>query len=740
MKRFWFLLIAIAAPAETVRVTGLKQPVEVLRDKWGVPHIYAKNADDLFFAQGYITARDRLFQLDLWRRINTGRLAEVQGPSAIARDRIARLVRFRGDWTEEWTAYSPDTRPIVTAFVNGINAHIKSLNNARPIEFRIAGYSPGLWEPEDCVARIAGLLMTRNVARELDRALEVRDYGIETVQRLRPPDPFVPLRVPKGLDLASLTEEILRDYTAATGLASINADSGSNNWVVDGTRTVTGKPILANDPHRPMNIPSLRKTVHLVAPGWNIIGAGEPALPGIALGHNEQVGFGFTIVGIDQGDLFVERLNPANPDEYFYKGAWKKMEIEKQSIAVKGRGVENVELRHTVHGPVIYEDRRANRAYALKWVGAEPGGAGYLAALALSRTKNWTEFRNAAAQYKVPSENLVYADKAGNIGWIASGRAPLRKGWDGLFPVPGDSGDYEWTGFLPIDQHPQEYNPPRHWIATANHNILPSGYKHMLSYEWASPFRYLRLAEMLGTAQRKFSVTDFEKMQLDVTSHVARRFQDLLRKHLSRATGEFRAACERMLRWDARMAVDSSEATLFAVWFARLPAELDSSPLATRMNADVALRFAETAPITTFQRAWQNAMNELKRGMGPDPLQWQWGKLHRIRFEHPLRVPRQYEDLFHRRSMATPGDSNTVNAASGANFRHTAGASYRQILDLADWDNSVVTNVPGESGNPESRHYSDLLEDWLSGRYHPLPYSRKAVEAATEERIQLLPR
>ncbi len=510
------------------RLPGLKDTVEVIRDRWGVPHIYAKNEDDLFFAQGYITAQDRLFQIDLWRRIGTGKLAEVLGRKYVNRDRIARLVRYRGDWDAEWRSYSPDAKAIATAFTSGINAYIRSLNGQRPAEFRIAGFDPGLWVPEDVTARVAGLLMTGNMLAEVNRTLDVKKLGIAEDGQLFPPDPHVPLLLPRGLDLADITPAIVRDYVAAIGAVHFPGEQGSNNWVVDGTMTRTGKPLLANDPHRGIELPSLRKTVHLVAPGWDVIGAGEPALPGIALGHNERIAWGFTIVGIDQQDLYVEKVNPADSTEYLYRGEWKKFERERQSVSVRGEGAREIELRYTLHGPVIYENDVQHRAYALKWVGTTAGGAGYLPALKLARASNWTEFRTAAESYKIPSENLVYADRDGNIGWIAAGQAPIRNGWTGLFPVPGDLGAYEWSGFLPISENPFVYNPVRHFVATANHNILPNGYTHQLSYEWASPTRYDRIVEMLSSGQ-KFDVADFAHMQQDTVSLPARDFLVILK-------------------------------------------------------------------------------------------------------------------------------------------------------------------------------------------------------------------
>lgn len=713
------------------RVAGLKQPVEILRDRWGVPHIYAKNSDDLFFAQGWIAAKDRLFQIDTWRRVGTGKLAEVLGPSMLPRDRMARLVRYRGDWNAEWVSYSPDARRIATAFTNGINAYIKSLGGKRPLEFQMAGYDPGLWAPEDITARIAGLVMTRNLSTEVSRSIEVAKYGAAMVEKTNPPDPFVHLKPPTGLDLKTITADILRDYTAAAGAVRFPGEQGSNDWVVDGTMSVTGKPLLANDPHRPVQLPSLRKTVHLVAPGWDAIGAGEPALPGIALGHNESVAFGFTIVGIDQQDLYVEKTNPSNPDEYMYRGKWRKMEIEKQRVPVKGTAPQTLELRYTVHGPVIYEDRGRRLAYALRWVGAEPGGAGYLAALAVSRAHNWKEFVSAMSHYKVPSENMVYADTAGNIGWIAGGYAPIRKNWTGLFPAPGDSGAYEWAGFLPISEMPQAYNPARHFIATANQKILPPGYTKQLSYEWAAPFRFLRVEEMLGE-KKKFSVEDFERMQQDVLSIPARRFQAIVRKARPASHGPY---VDEFLRWDARVTADSRPALIYEVWMSHLGEMAAPGQWRGRgMSVGVLLSLLEQHP---NPQAISDALDATIRDLTHHfrrPEDWKWGSIHQLVLRHPLG------NKFSLPAIPRPGDGTTVNAASGASYRQTNGPSYREILDVSDWDRSVMTNVPGESGDPGSKHYRDLLDDWANGRYHPMPFSRKAVEAATDERIVLEPK
>jgi penicillin amidase len=737
------LCFAVAVlPRQTVvkeqrlRVTGLKETVEVIRDRWGVPHIYAKNSDDLFFVQGYITAQERLFQLDLWRRIGTGKLAEVLGPKYLSRDRIARLVRYRGNWDQEWQSYSPDAKAIATAFTSGINAYIRSLHGRRPTEFQIAGFDPDLWAPEDVTARVAGLLMTGNLLAEVNRTLDVDKLGLATDARLFPPEPKIPLLLPKGLDVADITPAVVKDYLAAIGAIHFPGEQGSNNWVVDGTMTRTGKPILANDPHRGIELPSLRKTVHLVAPGWDVIGAGEPALPGIALGHNENIAWGFTIVGIDQQDLYVEKVNPADSSEYLYRGAWKRFEVERQAVDVKGEGRQRVELKYAVHGPVIYEDDVRHRAYALKWVGTAAGGAGYLPALKLARANNWAEFRSAVANYKIPSENLVYADREGNIGWIAAGQAPIRKGWTGLFPVPGDSGEYEWSGFLPVTENPTAYNPARHFVATANNDILPPGYSHVLGYAWAPPTRYNRIIEML-TSGRKFDVDDFARMQQDTVSLPARYFVAMLKDWHPAEGSQAARVRAAMLSWDCNITMESSTGLIYEVWIEHLHAAVFPKGIASvRLAPDVLLNEVRASPERNalLDKTLAASLAEIRERLGPDHAEWEWGNLHKVYFRHPLGTASL--DL---PAHSRPGDAYTVNATGGLRYSQTHGASYREVLDVRDWDRSVMTNVPGESGTPGSPHYGDLIEGWADGHYHPMPFSKKAVEAAAELRLTLIP-
>lgn len=738
----------LAQTAGTLKIRGIEKPVTVIRDEWGIPHIYAETQADLFFAQGFVASQDRLWQMDLWRRVGEGKLAEVVGSKAVERDRFARLLRYRGNMEAEWKSYAPDAQQIIEAFVRGVNAWIAETGDRLPIEFKLAGYRPEPWTPEVCLTRMAGYVMTRNAPMEVLRAQLAHRFGTKFVDEWVEADPPRKLEIPGGLDLAGIEPRILAAANAAGGPVSFNPSDGSNNWVVDGSMTTSGKPLLANDPHRTIALPSLRYLVHLVGPGWNVIGAGEPTLPGVAAGHNERVAFGFTIVGIDQQDIYVEELNPANPLEYRYRGRWEKMRVEREQIRVKGEAQpREVELKFTIHGPVIHEDAGRHRAYALRWVGSEPGTAGYLASLTLNRVRNWPEFLKAMERWKVPSENLIYADVEGNIGWVAAGLTPIRRNWSGMIPVPGASGEYEWDGFLPVKELPQSFNPARHYIATANHNILPPGYTKQLGYEWANPIRYQRIDEVLRRPGVKYTVADFERLQHDETSLPARQLIGVLKA--SRIDVPELQPYLRLLReWDGVLGRDSGAAALFEIWLTKLPEAVFRRRMSVEQWKEIASRLPLERVITEVQMGQETnaivqsltaAVTEARTRLGDDLSRWRWGALHRAPFNHPLATDEARRMLLNLPAIERGGDGNTVNNTSGANFRQTHGASFREILDVSDWDRSVGTNTPGQSGQPGSRHYDDLLKLWAEGRYFPLLYSRGRVEAGARQRLLLQP-
>ncbi len=513
----------------SLKVAGLEQPVSVLRDRWGVAHIYAQNQHDLFFAQGFVAAQDRLFQMELWKRSGQGRLAEVLGPSALPRDINARLLSYRGDMKAEYESYAPDTQQILEAFTAGINAYIERRllpgGPGLPLGFQLAGFKPEPWKPEDCLNRMAAFSMTGNAFDELDHAQAVNAVGADAASLLFDFDPPVKLEVAPGTDLSGFSSALLHNLVGSDTRIEFprHPPEGSNNWTVSGKLTRTGKPLLANDPHRVIAEPSLRYMVHLVAPGWDVIGAGEPGLPGVALGHNRNIAWGFTIFGLDQQDLYVEDLNPSDSSQYKTAEGWAQMQVRKETFGVRGGPSVQVNLKFTRHGPVLWEDGK--RALALRWVGAEPGTAGYLGSLAVDRAQNWQEFEAAMARWKVPSENIVYADRAGNIGEHSTGLAPLRKTWTGLLPVPG-SGGYEWSGFVPNAELPHQYNPPAGFVATANHKMIPEGYPYKVGYSWEPPYRFHRITQVLQQARagKKLDVEGMQRLQCDVLSLPALQF------------------------------------------------------------------------------------------------------------------------------------------------------------------------------------------------------------------------
>jgi penicillin amidase len=727
-----------------IRAPGLDSAVEVRRDRWGVPHIYAKTVHDLFFAQGFVAAQDRLWQIDMWRRIGEGRVSEVLGAAFLERDRFARMLKYRGDMDAEWTSYAPDTKLIVSAFVEGLNAYVAQVKDNPPIEYSLLGFRPSPFASDTPLQRMAALSMTGNSYSEIERAALVAALGVERAQQLFPLEPARALDPAPGVDLASISAASLgATMDAYRGLNYSRLD-GSNNWVVSGSITRSGKPLLANDPHRSITLPSLRYLTHLVGPGWNVIGAGEPGVPGVAAGHNERVGFGFTIVGMDQQDVYVERLGrcPNGSENRCYMGAtgWRPVRTILDTIPVKGGAPKVVKLEFTEHGPIVSEDS-TGRGYVIRFVGSEPGTAGYLAQLSINRAHDWASFKAATERWKLPTENLIYADVDGNIGWVAAGLMPIRS-WSGMLPVPGNGG-YEWQGFRPFSELPSSYNPPQGFIATANHNILPPGYAKPLAYEWAEPSRFRRLEEVLKT-RRDWTRQDFEKLQHDALSIPARELVPLLIEACRKA-GTTGAAWDVMSKWDYVMRADAAAPLLFAVWLDSLSTRALAQALGdkaaglkrsgvTSMDLPMLMqRVREPGADELLTGSFAAAAQVVRDRYGADPRRWNWGDVHTAPFRHPLA------HAFDLPEVRRAGHGTTVFLTAGAGLKQQHGASFREILDLADWDNSVATNVPGQSGQPGSPFYGNLLPLWERGEYFPLAYTRAAVERATAHVLWLRP-
>lgn len=764
---------------QTVKVTGLQQPAQILVDRWGVPHIYAASQEDAFFVQGYNAARDRLFQIDLWRRRGLGRLSEVFGPGFVEQDTASRLFLYRGDMQKEWQAYGKNAQGIAERFVAGINAYIDAVAadpQKLPFEFRQFAYAPEKWQADD-VVRIRSHALTRNLTSEVSRAYVTCHADLKTdALRIQLSPPWE-TRVPEGLD-PCLPKDLLKVFQLATqgvvlGKSALQtsdaatasptaATEGSNAWVLAPSRTTTGRAMLASDPHRAYSAPSLRYIAHLNAPKLNVIGAGEPALPGISIGHNGSIAFGLTIFSIDQEDLYTYAVNPANPLEYRYQGQWEKMTVLREPVAVKGARAVDVDLRFTRHGPVIYTESGKSRAFAVRSAWFEPGMAPYFGSVGYMFATNFQEFRQAMSHWGAPSENQVYADTQGNIGWASGGLAPVRPNWDGLLPVPGD-GRYEWAGFLAGDQLPWAYNPKAGWFASANEMNLPPDYPYRtrkLGFEWPSNDRYQRLREVLSRPT-PLALEDSMRLQNDVVSVPARRIKVLL-KNLRSNDGKTQAALQLLQGWDGVENAESGAAALFEVWWSRYlgyvfkevvlskPAAatiampdpsvlLDGLEKPDTVFGNDALAKRDWVLLTSLGMAWANT----EKLLGSDPRQWHWGKLHHTLAPHPF-APAVDSAMAAKLNVGpTPkhGSGSTVNQSGydPRNFRQMGGPSFRVVVDVGNWDNSRAINMPGQSGDPDSPHYRDLSDLWLKGEYFPLLYSRKRIEAATALRIELRP-
>jgi penicillin amidase len=672
---------------------ALHGQVEILVDPWGIPHIYAGHDEDAFFAQGFNAARDRLWQLDLWRRQGLGLLSEVLGAGYLARDRAARLFLYRGPMEQEWAAYGCDLKAVLQPFADGINAYIgltEEKPELLPAEFGALGYRPARWQPED-ILRIRAHGRYRNVGSEVQRALVVHALGPQADAGRVRLEPETELTVADGLDLSLITSGILRDYELATGpvdfalasppppvspppLASAPPSSagGSNNWVISGERTASGRPILASDPHRALSVPSLRYLVHVSGPGFDVIGGGEPIIPGISLGHNGQVAFGLTIFPVDQEDLYIYETGTGNSPRYRYRDDWEPMEIVSEVIPVRGTEPVSVELKFTRHGPVIGEDAERRAAFAVRAAWLETGMAPYLASIALMAARDWPSFRAAAEHWKSPGENLIYADTGNNIGWQPAALVPVRPNWNGLLPVPGD-GRYEWAGFVTAPDLPAELNPPRGWIATANQRNADASQAGgvQVGFEWEPPFRFQRICEVLDSAQAA-TVPDSENLQNDFVSLPARPLCALV-SELTCADPRAARAVSLLASWDQRIDASSAGAALFEVWLrshlrpalltltlapsvppdllAAVPDLLAAVPdlLANPANrtgdARIDLALLEQASSTPagkaevasmLEQTLAAAMRHLEELLGPDPEAWTWGALHTADLVHPL--------------------------------------------------------------------------------------------------------
>ncbi|MDT8759591.1 penicillin acylase family protein [Sphingomonas psychrotolerans] len=757
-------------PADAI-VRGADAPIEIVDDIFGVPHIRAGSIPDAFFGQGYVVARDRLFQVDLSHRREMGRLAEVFGADFAKHDATARLFHYRGDLDAELRDVPPEVLACARAYVAGINARIDEVLADRtllPLEYAILGVVPMRWDVRDLV--LARGVSIDNVDDEVRRAQLAALGLLELDALIAPLRPSWTMRVPEGLDVAAVSEAdlgMLRlgslPFGPETPVAdpaagpADRANAGSNAWTVAPSRTATGRPILANDPHLGIGGFGPRHVAHLSAPGFDVIGGGSPGLPGIMQGHTDRFAFGRTNFHIDQLDLFVLELHPDDPERYRHNGGWKTFRKIEAAIPVKNGAPYVVPLRYSVQGPVVSYDPARRRATAVASIGMQPGGHGAFAMIAINLAKDWKSLRKAFPLHPSPT-NFHYADVDGNTGWQVIGFAPVRKKGEGLLPVPGD-GRYDWTGVRNFAALPSEYNPAKGWFASANQNNLPADWPRdrIPAFSFRDPYRYERIVDVLSR-QERHSLADSVALHHDTFSAPASQLLTLLPARPSAAA---RPAAEMLRGWNARIDGESGAAALFEILWrdlgkrmlaaivparaAHLVTEIAPSVLLgllakpdARLGADPAA--ARDAMLdAALVAAWASARELL----GADPAGWRWDRLHQVRIQHPLsRIPAIAAAFPPIEGRGSGGDGYTVMArwlGSGPGWRVGGGASYLQVIDVGAWDNSLFLNLPGQSNDPRSPHQRDQYAPWIEGRMQPMLFSRAAVDARAERRMRLVP-
>lgn len=773
---------------ESIAVGGLRQPASIHVDRWGVPHLRAEDEHDLFFLQGFNAARDRLWQIDLWRKRGLGLLAADFGPGYLAQDRASRLFLYRGEMRAEYDSYAPDAEAICERFAAGVNAYIALVEaepHRLPPEFAAMGTRPQRWAAAD-ILRIRSHSLTRNALSEVLRAVVLSRADLATDLLRKNLEPMLEPARPEGLDLSTLGTECLATFKLATAAVTFSAErlaapleewrrwgtlndlgevvqgaemEGSNNWAIHGSRTESGRPILASDPHRAHAAPSLRYLVHLDCPGFNAIGAGEPAVPGISIGHNGTAAFALTIHGADQEDIYVYETEG---ESYRYGEGFEPMTVVTERFAVKGHPEQELALRFTRHGPVIARDEAARRAVAVRTVWSLPGSAPYMASLSTMRSRSLDDFRAALRRWGTPSVNKVYADLSGTVAWSPAGYAPQRPNWDGLLPVPGD-GCYEWSGIMDPAEHPWRVDPLEGFVHSANEMNLPPDWPHATKtygYEWTESSRALRIRQAL-TRGPLLTLEDSTALQTDVTSLPARRLCALLSALPRGTTPELWAAQLLLEDWDHRLEAGSAAAALFEVFLtkhlkprllAALVPDETLRPLLLPQDTESLLRAVEqpdarlgenpaAARDALLAECLIAAFRDCEGRMGPSPSEWSWGRLHQGYFSHALTGITPETAHLDVGSFPIGGSASTPmhTGYRPSDFRCIYGASVRLVMDVGAWDNSLCMNAPGQSGDPNSPHYADLAPHWARGEYVPLLYTREAVDAMVMQRIHLRP-
>jgi len=778
----------------TAQADGLQAEATVIRDSWGIPHIYASNPHDLFFAQGYAHAQDRFWQMEFWRRIGSGRLAEILGESALDSDRFIRTLGWRRTAAQELELLDNESRVALEAYAKGVNAYISAHQDRLGLEFTILGLTGVKFEPEPWTvldtltwAKVMAWDLSGNMSSELLRAHVAARLGTPAVGLVVPGYPADhPVIVPHPL--AGTALDAVPDAALDTHVLGSGDGIGSNNWVVAGNRSETGTPLLANDMHLGIQMPSIWYEIGLhcdpVGPEcpYNVVGYSFAGTPGVIVGHNDRIAWGVTNLGPDVQDLFIERVNPGNPNQYEFQGEWLDMEIIREEITVAGQDEEDdeeeekpvvVNVRITRHGPIINDVVGGTeeewsfgwQPLALSWTALQPGTM-VRSILLLDQASNWEEFREALSYWSVPSQNFVFADVEGNIGYQAPGRIPIRASGNGSMPVPGWTGEYEWVDHIPFDELPRAFNPPEGYIVTANNAVVGPDYPYFISMDWAPGYRARRIVELIE-ADPSLSVADMQAIHGDSSPVWAR---DVLPYVLALPLPEepqLAEALELLRTWDRRAMRDSAGAALFEAFRLHLidltfGDELGEQLLRrARGSAAVALEdfLADEASswfdnVTTREvetrdeillQALEEAEEELTETLGRNVSRWRWGDLHTATFENQSLGQSgigPIEALFNRGPVPVDGTIATVNPTNySLNNPYTVNhiASQRQIVDVGDLSRSLSMHTTGQSGHAFHRHYDDMIDPWRNIEYHPMLWERADVEADAEGVLVLQP-
>ncbi|MFC1466052.1 MAG: penicillin acylase family protein [Candidatus Brachytrichaceae bacterium NZ_4S206] len=787
----------------TLRLPGLAGNVEVIRDAFGVPHIYADTPDDLFRAQGFVHAQDRFFQMEFWRRIGQGRLAELFGKGALEQDKFIRTLGWHRVAEAEVQKLDPDVLRVLQSYADGVNAYILPNADRLGFEFSVLGligrrWSPEPWTPVNTVTwgKAMSYNLGDNMDHELARLRLIERGGEALAEAIIPPYPDdmpVIVRSTRGASRDGTQRFSDRDATgssAATELYRLHKTVqraiglahdpgiGSNNWVVAGTRTVTGQPILANDPHLGIQMPSIWyinglhcRVVNDACP-YDVVGVTFPGVPGVVLGHNARIAWGVTNAGPDTQDLFIERPNPNNPDEFEFQGKFEPARIREERIVVAGQAEPVViRVRETRHGPIlndVLDELEEREPLALQWAALQPGQL-FKAVLMINRAQSWEQFRDALRYWDTPAQNFVYADVDGNIGYQLPGNIPIRKSGDGRMPVPGWTGEHEWIGSIPFDELPSVFNPPEGYVVTANNAIVDARrYPHLITTDWDYGYRAKRIEQMI-LAKDKLSVEDMRAMHFDAYSPFAEEVLGALEGMTLELEAGSSAALSTLQQWDRTCNAESAGCAIFEVFWRELSRAafadevgetLAGDVLANGTHAQIALRNLLADPgapwwddVTTAERerreqiiarAFERAVQSLEARLGRDRAWWRWGDLHLVTFANQTlgrSGTALIEGIFNRGPFPSPGSMGLVNAVSGdpETFAVQSGPSWRAIYDVSDWDRSLGIHTTGQSGHTYHPHYDDMIPLWLRGENVLLPWTREAVERSGREKLTLTP-